>query len=1199
MSTLQDNDIFIYQNSDTNTTGTVANSNRSSLDPDKDHFLVQRTDNGTTTTYRVAAGDVGGGSDSPAVITTEVTLTASSSFFPSTLTATKAVVTNGTEVTSYQNWYKNDVAIGGATGLTYEATEAGTYKYKEEWVGNDSVKVYSEAEVTVSATPAIATPSIITPAKGAGQGLNYYPSTSGVTNLTQELDPPGATYSWSTDVFDGNYVYGYARGEYIEVVILYQGEFAWREKDTGNWQTGTMPAFTTSYKSVHYSNGTFFAGFDKPGSNPLVYATENGTNAPSWATTGTQGDIYYFTNNDDWIVGAPNPSKNQAWYFKSRASGVPGVSWGSADVPSGKGLYPTNIRYVNGRVAVVGDNGSGEKKLLIQSGVDPTGTPHEVTMTTDYKPQDIAYCAPNADNPTGAYVLLDDGGCVYRSTEDPPITPSNWTKLYRFPYSSQDCKTIISDNGNLFGTGYNGPVVSKDQGQTWFKDTLYTGDACDTGLIEDETGGYSMYNMGNGGHNPVVRHLDETTVIPPSKVNVYTFRDNNVYSQYQANYNEVPTGETLSQVFKVGDKTKSAGKDTGTVYEVGTKTMKLIDPNYNVDPSSTLYPILLNSQVPLDGPTLTDGKFTASTPTASSGSIGYSNWGNAKWEISETNFDSPTNVKTQTKAISPNTNQQINASQFSGLVTDKEYFVRVTYDAEVTDTAAGSTIDIESSPSAKDHNFKFEKPKGWNKSTIGQGSWEGLAYGGGKFVAASTYFNAPVGVRIRYAEETETGLVWQDVNHENISVSTSTSFFSVAYGGDRFVAVCDYAQDGTGTIVYSDDGVNWLTSNMTRTDSWKATAYGIVGGQGRFISVADTNSSNAAMSSSDGNVWYNDVSMPTGADTRRWWGIAYSPTLNRWVALDRNGRFAYSDNGTSFTNCSMYDYDGNMWWMDIMWSTTFNKFIACGGGLSSDVRVQSSDDGVNWYQNIETVGDKAWQAIGELGGTVVCGGSSDGEVITLTADDPNKFKGPYRIPGMYDVMAFASSPNMIVATGRNAAGYSYTGTARSVEALFYDTENFTGTDDIEVARKYGINPTGMDDMSEIGLAPLTEQPDYPVAGYELQPNGEYKPLEDKQPEVDRLEALMISVATEWQYGATYNTGDIVKFNCTLWRAKKDAVTTQTPTTRNVDCWENLQIECESNHHTDLIPDDWTEEQRRAALQELLDEMQNDNTEQGY
>ena len=61
MSTLQDNDIFIYQNSDTNTTGTVANSNRSSLDPDKDHFLVQRTDNGTTTTYRVAAGDVGSG----------------------------------------------------------------------------------------------------------------------------------------------------------------------------------------------------------------------------------------------------------------------------------------------------------------------------------------------------------------------------------------------------------------------------------------------------------------------------------------------------------------------------------------------------------------------------------------------------------------------------------------------------------------------------------------------------------------------------------------------------------------------------------------------------------------------------------------------------------------------------------------------------------------------------------------------------------------------------------------------------------------------------------------------------------------------------------------------------------------------------------------------------------------------------------
>ena len=88
---------------------------------------------------------------------------------------------------------------------------------------------------------------------------------------------------------------------------------------------------------------------------------------------------------------------------------------------------------------------------------------------------------------------------------------------------------------------------------------------------------------------------------------------------------------------------------------------------------------------------------------------------------------------------------------------------------------------------------------------------------------------------------------------------------------------------------------------------------------------------------------------------------------------------------------------------------------------------------------------------------------------------------------------------------------------------------------------------------------------------------------------------MISVATEWTYGSTYNTGDIVKFNCTLWRAVKDSITTQTPDTRNIDCWENLQIECQTNEHSDLIPDDWSEEQRRAALQELLDEINNEET----
>jgi len=59
MSTLNDDDTFLYQDTDGNT-GRVANSNRSSLQ-DEDVFLVQREG----TTYRVKASDVGTGGGAP------------------------------------------------------------------------------------------------------------------------------------------------------------------------------------------------------------------------------------------------------------------------------------------------------------------------------------------------------------------------------------------------------------------------------------------------------------------------------------------------------------------------------------------------------------------------------------------------------------------------------------------------------------------------------------------------------------------------------------------------------------------------------------------------------------------------------------------------------------------------------------------------------------------------------------------------------------------------------------------------------------------------------------------------------------------------------------------------------------------------------------------------------------------------------
>ena len=159
---------------------------------DDDNLLVGRgTDN-----YKLSYGGLktkltedgfgsGGGGGGDPVVTVEPTLTAAENYPPTTLTATQAQVINGTKVESHSNWYKDDVVIAGATGLTLEVTEAGTYKYEERWVGSNSVSVYPKAEVVIN-NPVIAKPVIIAPQNGAGIGgdVTFKPQTSAINDVS-------------------------------------------------------------------------------------------------------------------------------------------------------------------------------------------------------------------------------------------------------------------------------------------------------------------------------------------------------------------------------------------------------------------------------------------------------------------------------------------------------------------------------------------------------------------------------------------------------------------------------------------------------------------------------------------------------------------------------------------------------------------------------------------------------------------------------------------------------------------------------------------------------------------------------------------------------------------------------------------------------------------------------------------------------
>ena len=91
-------------------------------------------------------------------------------------------------------------------------------------------------------------------------------------------------------------------------------------------------------------------------------------------------------------------------------------------------------------------------------------------------------------------------------------------------------------------------------------------------------------------------------------------------------------------------------------------------------------------------------------------------------------------------------------------------------------------------------------------------------------------------------------------------------------------------------------------------------------------------------------------------------------------------------------------------------------------------------------------------------------------------------------------------------------------------------------------------------------------------------------------EAEYFADILTNLAVPWELGKTYNTNDFVKYNCKIYRARQDLIRLYLPTSENQQYWEDLDIACEPNDSHDLIPNDWTDEERREALQELLSEM---------
>jgi hypothetical protein len=135
-------------------------------------------------------------------------------------------------------------------------------------------------------------------------------------------------------------------------------------------------------------------------------------------------------------------------------------------------------------------------------------------------------------------------------------------------------------------------------------------------------------------------------------------------------------------------------------------------------------------------------------------------------------------------------------------------------------------------------------------------AWTDITYGDGKFVAVGNYQSTSASQMI-YSFD---GITWLTG-----SGAGSVSYASVIYADNKFVAVAS----GVGGTAWSTDGITWNAEGTTITQSngWRALAYG----DGKFVAVGLTDStvgmySETGTSSSVTSDWTTSVGQAAELD---------------------------------------------------------------------------------------------------------------------------------------------------------------------------------------------------------------------------------------------------------------------------------------------------------------------------------------------
>jgi hypothetical protein len=487
-------------------------------------------------------------------------------------------------------------------------------------------------------------------------------------------------------------------------------------------------------------------------------------------------------------------------------------------------------------------------------------------------------------------------------------------------------------------------------------------------------------------------------------------------------------------------------------------------------------------------------------------------WKEAIWEVSADDFQ--TVMEDRKPILDPDTTQHLESTERVNIEIDPgvTYKVRVSYSIN---TSEDYEADIISQPSEA-VEFSTSYIPGWfSLKSPEQAMWRDVCYGKGRWVAVAQdpdeYPNGhpnegltPPDHRVMYSDDgltwkLATGVPkesWQAIAYGNgvfvvtgrrmdkkAMVSTdginwtviatpagSQMWCDVCWGGDKFVAVAyntDDSADKTDLhrVMYSIDGYTWIKVKAPFAHKWFSVTYG----NGRFVSVS---SDGHAMYSDDGLTWR----MSNPVEPNQWLSVAYGDVPGRFVAVAQTGenRVMYSEDGISWTPTQSIPPDNG--WTGVTYGC--DKFVAVARDNTNhdeigedDHHIMHSRDGIHWEWDHGSEGqhENYWEAV-EYG---------DGKFVAVGQD------------------------------GENRIMYSFTGTDVRASKLYYDENSQEAVTNRTIQRTFGLCPEEHD-LSNIGIAELTEQPEGEVLAY-VPVRGKWKPIPDQSKAIKRLEERLKDV----------------------------------------------------------------------------------------